>query len=205
MSANCQSQNSSAKRFFKNSQVFGLVFLLLLVSVVVNVSSQSTVSSEDAGKVLTQTPIKDADGYLQLTFPYLSSYDYPMPSEEDVEQKNFGDHIPPHIKELQGQKIVIDGFLLPSDFEGKKLKRLVLFNTYLGCCFGSIPGMNEWIYVTMIEAQPFQYFHGMPIKVYGTLEVGENVDDDGGLSLYRMQGHRIESHLPAKKWWQFWR
>lgn len=194
--------NSIFPRGMKKSKAGGI----LLTGVVVVLVTAGFYPAAAGGRMpMGDVPVltRDEHGYLQVPFEFLGSYDYTMPSDEEIEQKKFPDQIPAYIKMLDGEKIVIEGFMMPSEYEDKRLKKLVLFNTYLGCCFGTLPRMNEWIYAEMKTAQNSEFVHGMAIKVYGTLEVGENIDWDGGLSLYRMKGDKIEVPYKKKEWWEF--
>ncbi len=174
---------------------------LIIVFAAVMITAGSLLASANANPVemSSEELVQDKNGYLQVSFKYLGSYKYFLPTEEEIEKKEFKDQVPQFIKDLNGKKIVIEGFLMVSEFEDKKLKKLLLFSSYLGCCFGNIPGMNEWIYVDMEKAQKMKFFHGMLIKVYGTFEVGETLDWDKGISLYRMKGDKIESPFSKKR------
>jgi hypothetical protein len=42
----------------------------------------------------------------------------------------------------------------------------------------------------------------IPVKVYGILDVGDKVNESGGLNLYRLKGHKVDV-TSKPKWWFF--
>jgi len=61
-----------------------------------------------------------------------------------------------------------------------------------GCCFGSVPVMDEWVEV---EAPPgtTSLIPDLRVEVQGVLEMGEIIGPTGfALSLYRMQAVSVD-------------
>ncbi len=50
--------------------------------------------------------------------------------------------------------------------------------------------MNQWVLVRVRDDQRVLFSHS-PIRVYGQLEVGEEIRDGRVVSLYRMQAERV--------------
>lgn len=135
--------------------------------------------------------------YTAITFKQLSSFDYVLPEEEEdmknqIKTGTVKDQIPQEIKALNNKKVAIQGFILPSDLNDNKLKSFVMLANQMGCCFGMPPPFNGWIYVTMTGEGSPDWAQDEIVTVYGTLHVGEVIDSDGGMSLYRMDGDKIK-------------
>lgn len=134
-----------------------------------------------------------------VTFETLSSFKYeePIPQEgekpEDVEKRRDQDQIPAEVKALNGQKAIVQGWMVPMEVnEDGSVKSFVLVKTQPQCCFGDMQAMNEWVDVVMDEGKSAEFNVDVPVKVYGQLEVGEKMQDGFVLSIYRLQGERLE-------------
>jgi hypothetical protein len=136
---------------------------------------------------------KTKDGkYLKVTFNALGSYNYEVPDPDAIlaspdPTKPLKDQIPPKIKELDRKKAVVVGFMVPVEVDNKGgVKSFALTQNQMYCCFGVPPSMNEWIMVN-VEGQPAQYTADLPVAAFGTLEVGEEIEDGYVMSVYRMK------------------
>lgn len=79
--------------------------------------------------------------------------------------------------------------MLPIDFDSGIVKSFMLLNNQMGCCFGVMPRVNEFIYVEMPEGKSTKYLTDIPLRVTGRLEVvKENLV--GGI--YSMMADRVE-------------
>jgi hypothetical protein len=86
------------------------------------------------------------DGYRVTPFNELADYIYEIPSDEEIEQGKFPDQIPAKIRALNGKKVVVEGFMIPSFMEwGPKVKTFILVANQMSCCYGMVPAMNEWV------------------------------------------------------------
>ncbi len=139
----------------------------------------------------------DEKDYLTISFEQLSGFEYIIP-ETDEEMKRqikagtLREQIPPEISALNNKKVSVQGFILPAELNGNKLKSFVVMPNQMGCCFGVPPTFNGWIYVIMTGEGSSQWAQDKLVTVYGTFHVGETIDADGGISLYRMDGDRIK-------------
>lgn len=147
---------------------------------------------------LMELPIVDVNGYTRISFNLLSSYKYQSGKSAANSQ------IPEVVKCLNHKKISVEGFMLPLDGDNEKVKSLLLLANRNTCCYGLSPSYNGWINVSMTEDNTTKYYRDTPVKVYGTLEVGEETDPNGVLSLYRMNADKVEvvSTLTSGK--RFW-
>lgn len=143
---------------------------------------------------------KTADGrWTKVTFAALGSYKYEVPDPDDIRKsatpnKPVKDQIPPKVKELDGVPTLVVGFMVPIEItrEGK-VKSFALTQNQTFCCFGVPPAMNEWVMVTMDEGVNAEYIMDLPVAAYGTLTVGEEIDDGYVLSVYRMKSSEVIS------------
>lgn len=133
-----------------------------------------------------------ADGDL-VDFARLSFEDYdPMELRGPDAVALRAEDFPASVRDLDGFEVRVGGFPLVSDLEDGRVAELYLTRFPPGCCFGSLPVLDEWIHVTLAEPIPPRE---LPLTAHalGRLEVGEQLDSDGyALSLYRMTGAVLE-------------
>lgn len=139
-----------------------------------------------------------ADGdYQPLTWETISNYKYMEPIAP--ENSKPGDvvpgvekRIPDAVRALNGKKISIDGFMVPTDIDdGSGVKTFILAKTQPLCCFGDQQGMNEWIDVKMNGDKRAEFYADRPMTVKGTFEVGEQLESGFVLSIYRMVADEV--------------
>lgn len=141
---------------------------------------------------------KTADGrWTKVTFAALGSYKYEVPDPDEIRKsptptKPVKEQIPPKIKELDGAPALVVGFMVPIEItrEGK-VKSFALTVNQTFCCYGVPPAMNEWIMVNMEEGITADYIMDLPVAAYGSLAVGEEIDDGYVLSVYRMKASEV--------------
>ena len=85
---------------------------------------------------------------------------------------------PANIAELDGKEIIIEGFMIPLEWEGEKVLNFMLVGDILACCFGGAPEPDAWIDAKM-EAPGADYFVQLPILVRGIFHI-EGLDDGTG-------------------------
>lgn len=135
---------------------------------------------------------KGREGYLTLGFDQLSSYDFPINLDGSVGQLADGSApvIPSTIQELDQQKVCLSGFMMPLDFAESKVKFFILNKNQLLCCYGQEPQINEYCIVVMETTA--ELYLDEPVTVYGTLRVGEVLEDGAVLCVYRISGESVE-------------
>jgi hypothetical protein len=140
------------------------------------------------GSQTTNIAARDArlPGYLSISFNTLSAFALPL--SNDV-SPNVATLIPLDVRGLDGQKAVIEGFLLPVRMnEGLAVEFLLMRNQSM-CCYGVPPKINEWI--TVQTAKGVKPVMDQPILVAGTLHVGEILDNGSLAGIYRMDADKI--------------
>ena len=114
---------------------------------------------------------KGLDDHEDVSFDRLSSYAY------EVFELKRGDtpkeQIPASVKDLDGKKVAIKGYMLPYRNVGEGVVEFILLRNQGLCCFGTVPRMNEWVHVIMAEGTSAPYAMDLPITVFGTLSIGE--------------------------------
>lgn len=94
--------------------------------------------------------------------------------------------LPQAIEDLNGQKISIGGYMLPS-FQQRDIKQFVLVRDNMECCFGPGAALYDCILIE-IDGRGTD-FTVRPVVVEGILTIKEYKDDSGKhLAIYHMQG-----------------
>ena len=141
---------------------------------------------------------KDDGEYKFVSFDLLSGYEYflvPTGTLHPHRGQNPEDQIPKYVRDLNGTKVVIEGYMVPIDVDGERIKSFILTNSRMMCCYGAMPWINEWIFVEMENKDGADFFNDTTIRVKGILDVGEEIEDGMVISLYRMRGDAV---LPAR-------
>jgi hypothetical protein len=132
----------------------------------------------------------DEGGLLDMALLALPDYDPPelRPDPEPMLKRQF----PGAIRALDGHAFRLRGFPLAADVEGESVQTILLSRFPPGCCFGSVPVMDEWVEVEAPEGtRPLN--PDLRVEVQGVLEVGEIIGPAGfASSLYRMQATSLE-------------
>lgn len=148
--------------------------------------------AKGAAKAAPAAPINRAD-YKPLSFDTLAGYSYEFPNMDGKPLKpgEFKSQIPAKIKELDGKKIALKGFMIPLQFEDNGSKRFIISQFVPSCCFGDTIKMTQWIDVQMGDGKRSKVFSSEPIVVFGTLNVGEELENGYVSSLYRLKADEV--------------
>ncbi len=156
-------------------------------------SSVQTIAFSTSSAISIPGP--KGNGYQPISFDVLGGYDYrERIAVNGVAMTNKVDQIPQNVKDLNGKKVIIQGYLYPMELESDgTIKDFLLLRNQIYCCFGDAVRINEWISVSMSNGKPLkENFTPSPITIYGTLEVGPKYDgDDTLLNLYRMKADKV--------------
>lgn len=145
-------------------------------------------------------PFMTRDGYLQIGFDKLSAYsihvDWLMnPTNSRFDSLKVTGRIPDDIRSMGEKSVAVQGFVMPLKQENGQADFFLMKNQSW-CCFGKPLAINEVVEVRM-PARDFIPVMDVPLTVYGTLHVGEKLGDGRILSIYRMDGKKMER--PADK------
>jgi len=136
-----------------------------------------------------EEPPPPAGEFTPVTFDKLASYVYVYPEMDPT--KPLKDQIPESIKKLANRKIAIQGFMIPVKLEGEEVVEFLLVRNQFACCYGVMPKMNEWIHGKMAPGKTAAFLMDIPITVFGTLGVGEVIEDGVVMSLYRIEADEV--------------
>lgn len=143
--------------------------------------------------VLVSAALAAQTGYTNVDLYTLSSYGYLSPRPADIKAgKPFKSTIPPQIKALSGQRVRMDGFMIPYDQAAMRTSEFMLVASYDSCGFGDMPsGMTDWVHVSLPKGRATTYTVD-PIVVTGVLDVGEDFDKEGFVtSVYRLEADSV--------------
>jgi hypothetical protein len=101
------------------------------------------------------------------------------------------DAIPSRIQSLDGCRAAVSGYVMPIRMQARGVTEFLLVRDQLSCCFGLSPLMNHWIHVTVPRGE-FRPRIFQAAMVVGTLHVGEQRKDGSIVSIYRLEGERVE-------------
>lgn len=129
-------------------------------------------------------PTEMIGDYLRVPFGFLGNYwlDEPdwrqLADSEYIGSLSYDTEIPDEVKQIDGKKVAITGFMLPIDVDEGKVKRFLLLKSTMSCCFGVAPRINEVVYVESTKKQKIQTVMDTPITVFGKLSVGQQFRED---------------------------
>lgn len=118
----------------------------------------------------------DIPGVEPLTWELLRTYEY-QPGMKDL---------PESIKRLDGKKVVMIGFLM-TVFEFDDIHEFHLVASHWSCCYGVPPGLDGAIHVQLAEGEDGLPNTVKPLRVIGTLHVGEIKESEIVYAIYSLE------------------
>jgi len=101
-----------------------------------------------------------------------------------------GAMIPERIRAADGKLVSVDGFMIPLEYNGKKVSKFILAVNQNTCCFGGNPQIHEFIIVSVAGAGVNDEMD-IPLRVKGVLHVGA-FRSNGTLSgIYRLEAQSV--------------
>ncbi len=88
--------------------------------------------------------------------------------------KDLPQHFPKWLKGLDGQRVRIRGYMVPT-FQADDLVAFTLARDTSACCFGPNPKVSYLIEVSMKKGKTSEYIDYRPFDVVGVLHVGDEV------------------------------
>ena len=180
---------------------FTFFFFVLILSSIFSYGVYSTKTSE-----INQQFQPVSKEYQSISFDILADYDFGTLDWSGGSQSNqfianqIEQIIPESIKALDNQQISVTGFVLPIETDGDRIDSFLLLRDLQMCCYGTLPELNEWIYVEIpnhLEAK--NLISDTPIKVRGTLQVEPRFKDDFLLSIYSLTFSNADALLNANE------
>ncbi len=101
--------------------------------------------------------------------------------------------IPGRIAALAGRAVRIVGHAIPLEAVDGRTTVLILSRTRVGCCFGSVPRISEWIWVSLAPGESLEPVGEALVVVSGRFEVATTLNEVGdAVAYYRLEGARAE-------------
>ena len=98
--------------------------------------------------------------------------------------------MPKRVKDLDGKKVMMTGFMLPID-EVEKIKEFLLVQSLWSCCYGQPPDINGIVRVVMPKGKTTDYFFD-PLKIVGTFKVEATMMDGYCVDIYQLHVESLE-------------
>ena len=180
---------------------FTFFFFVLILSLIFSYGVHPTKTSEINQQF--QPVTKECQS---ISFDILADYDFGTLDWSGGSQSNqfiatqIEQIIPESIKALDNQQVSVTGFVLPIETDGERIDSFLLLRDLQMCCYGTLPELNEWIYVQVpnhLEAK--NLISDTPIKVRGTLQVEPRFKDDFLLSIYSLTFSNADALLNANE------
>jgi hypothetical protein len=134
-------------------------------------------------------------GFDQLaTFPFKPPPILDAKASTEAASAEVMKQVPENIRQLEGRKVTITGFMLPVKMERGRATEFLLLNTPLMCCFGVTPPTNAWVIVKMPKGAPAQ--QDVPLPFRGRLHVRPQWDNGYLASIYQLDGEAPAKSAP---------
>lgn len=177
-------------------------------------ASESPASPEAAAAA---GPAEMIDDYRVVPFDLLASFHYEVPyddapaadsaaegpgestqpdgaDEEGEGKQKSPSQIPSTIKALDAQQVALKGFMLPLKVQNGLVTELLIMRDQSMCCFGTVPKINEWVSVRMVD-RGVKPLMDEPVTLLGTLRVGEILENGYLVGIYEMDGDEMRGPL----------
>lgn len=136
--------------------------------------------------------------YLNVGFDYLSGFEYVIPEAVQTNQTTNADQekdqIPANVRALNKKQVALKGFMLPLKVEGGLITELLIMRDQSMCCYGAVPKINEWVSVKM-TSKGVKPIMDQAVTLYGTLKVGEILENGYLVGIYEMDGDHMVGPL----------
>ena len=134
-------------------------------------------------------------GHEAVGFDRLASFEFTPPAYDQAAPganppPRGADQIPARIRELDGRKVSVVGFMLPVRMEDGLVKEFLLVKDPMMCCYGVMPRINEWVVVRM-TGKGVAPLMDVPVSFLGTLRVGELYENGYLTGIYVLEGERM--------------
>lgn len=148
-----------------------------------------------------KAPTERVEGHLKVGFDLLGGYPFKLSKEEALiaggsealAAETVMPQIPDVVRKLDGQKVLVSGFLLPMKMAGPLTTEFLLVANSMLCCFGVVPPMNQWIVVTLKKGVKPQ--QDVPVQFFGTLRVKPRIENGALSAIYQLEAERQRTSL----------
>jgi hypothetical protein len=135
-------------------------------------------AEEKLARMVKAGKIKGVDR--MLTFDEVASWPY----EDGLKG------MPGAVKKLDGQKVLMTGFMLPIDAV-ENIREFLLVESLWSCCYGQPPDINGTVRVVLKGESRTDYMFE-PIKMIGTFRVEPTIEDGFCVDVFQLEVERVE-------------
>jgi hypothetical protein len=167
----------------------GLVVLLVL-------SVLEGTEPHDSGTIVPGERFADMGRYQQTGFDVLAGFAYGALPDADPALP-VRETVPRDVRQLDGQRVGVVGFMRPLDFNGEGATEFLLIASDDLCCSGAPTLPNQFVVVKMKDARRTRFVQ-TPIVVFGTLRIRPERRDGRVVSLYRLEADGIALKAGAR-------
>ena len=135
-------------------------------------------------------PLETQSGYAKIAFTQLAGFTFtppPQPLPPGTPPPDVLAQIPASIRRLDGKKVVLTGFMLPTKLEGGFATEFFFLSSSQLCCYGVTPTVNEWISVKM-KKEGLPPVQDVPMFLAGRLRVRAQWNDGILSTIYELEG-----------------
>ncbi len=138
-----------------------------------------------------ETP-STAPEWTEVTFDTLATFPFKSPpileagASTEAATADAMKQVPDAVRKLDGRKVSVTGFMLPTKMERGLATEFLLLNTPMMCCFGVTPPTNAWIIVKMPKGVKAQ--QDVPLAFRGLLHVQAQWENGYLSSIYQLDG-----------------
>lgn len=94
-------------------------------------------------------------------------------------------HLPKSVLDLDGKRVTLCGFMLPTKVHRRMVTEFMLMRTQGSCCFGIPPELNEVVEVRNLR-EPVPILMDTPVRVVGRLHVKDRWEGTFLFSIYQL-------------------
>ena len=110
----------------------------------------------------------------------------------EMEQINgTDDSIPPQYKELNGQRVMLEGEMYAARSANGRLADFDLVYSISKCCVGPQPKIQHFVKASVAKGKSAEFYNGQ-VQVLGTLHVGVLNEKGTITSVYRLDVERVD-------------
>jgi hypothetical protein len=181
----------SAFRFLRPLRSWPLIAVSLLLA---GTLRSQTAAKPAAAEMSSANPPQEINGYLKVGFERLAGFPFNPapydPAKPNTPPPSAADQIPERVKQLDGKKAVITGYMLPVKTDKGLVTEFLLMKDPMMCCYGIVPQINEWIVVHMTN-NGVQALQDVPLSFYGKLHVKEQFDNGYLSGIYLLEAEKM--------------
>lgn len=131
--------------------------------------------------------------YPDVPFSLLAGFTYASRPTDAAPDDSWRRRVPPPVLRYSGQKVSVEGFMLPIEGTEAGISRFLLTASFDMCAYGAPTRPNDFIVVTMKDGRLAPFIH-TPIVAFGVLTVQEQQRNGRVASLYQMESDGVSVH-----------